>query len=152
MIARRIFTFVLLFVFWAGAVGLPIPQLSLPLGDASFPCRGHGCGCLDAEMCRTNCCCFPEFSAAARAADAKAASTPSCCSAKKANKKPIGLLMNPLSCRRVDSLAFSLPPLDWFRDLRVFEERRADAVPSSHEAPVPLAEIEPVTPPPRFAV
>lgn len=25
-----------------------------------FPCRDHHCGCVDAAMCRTHCCCYPK--------------------------------------------------------------------------------------------
>lgn len=31
------------------------PQISQ---DQSFPCKGHACGCITAEICRSNCCCF----------------------------------------------------------------------------------------------
>ncbi len=26
--------------------------------DQSFPCKGHACGCITAEICRSSCCCF----------------------------------------------------------------------------------------------
>lgn len=38
-------------------VNVPLPALSA-LEDSDFPCRNHGCGCLDAVMCRTRCCCI----------------------------------------------------------------------------------------------
>lgn len=38
-------------------VNVPLPALSA-LEDSDFPCRDHGCGCLDAVMCRTRCCCI----------------------------------------------------------------------------------------------
>lgn len=27
---------------------------------ADFPCANHTCACVDAEQCRTSCCCFPK--------------------------------------------------------------------------------------------
>lgn len=48
-------------------------QTSTTQSSEWFPCKGHGCGCDSAEMCRTNCCCFPK---------AQTPSQPSCCSGK----------------------------------------------------------------------
>jgi len=36
--------------------GIPMPS-GFEIADEDFPCRYHGCGCLSAEMCRTQCCC-----------------------------------------------------------------------------------------------
>lgn len=38
------------------------------LADADFPCAGHGCGCVTAEMCRTACCCAKPAPSACHAA------------------------------------------------------------------------------------
>jgi len=148
VILRKATTFLLIVIFWAGAVGLPVPQIGMSLGDEDFPCRGHNCGCLDAEMCRTNCCCFPEFSAAAKA---KTTETHSCCSAKKAKDEPVGCVMKALGCRGVDSLVVHLPPLDYFRELRLFERARRLGVIFHAEDIAHFTDLEPVTPPPRIA-
>jgi len=56
----------------AGAlVGLPAPAPVNKPSTEAFPCQHHACGCMDAEMCRTHCCCFKP-------------KVKSCCSARKA--------------------------------------------------------------------
>jgi len=45
-------------LFVAAIVGVPAPTPLPPKADEDFPCRWHACGCMNAEMCRTHCCCF----------------------------------------------------------------------------------------------
>ncbi|MCB9839228.1 MAG: hypothetical protein H6813_07820 [Phycisphaeraceae bacterium] len=41
---------------------LPAPSMVRNLlgihGAERFPCESHACGCTDAELCRTDCCCY----------------------------------------------------------------------------------------------
>lgn len=60
--------------------------------DADFPCAGHDCGCLTAEDCRTDCCCFPVTRPAAR----------SCCSAEAGEDDAGALAVAPRPCRSGD--------------------------------------------------
>jgi hypothetical protein len=47
--------------FWVLATSFPLPlgwKLIAPTGAPLFPCWDCGCGCVTAEQCWTNCCCF----------------------------------------------------------------------------------------------
>lgn len=58
-LARRICGGILCVVFACAVIGIPIPvsPQGMLVSDEDFPCRDHNCGCLNAEMCRTSCCC-----------------------------------------------------------------------------------------------
>lgn len=49
---------------WIASTGLSLSVLRVNRGQADtdewYPCKDHGCGCSSAEICRTNCCCFPK--------------------------------------------------------------------------------------------
>jgi hypothetical protein len=47
-----------------------------------YPCKDHGCGCISAQMCRTNCCC--EKDEPEQVVVEKAAEEDSCCAADEA--------------------------------------------------------------------
>lgn len=70
VLRQKLTASILTCAFVAASVGFPLPALPIR-GDAEFPCRDHGCGCYSAEMCRTNCCCYPAISRPEK---------PSCCS------------------------------------------------------------------------
>jgi len=59
MAVRRSILLLTVIAFSAASIGFPIPQFSdsFVSTDEDFPCRGHNCGCRDAETCRTSCCC-----------------------------------------------------------------------------------------------
>jgi hypothetical protein len=40
------------------ALGLPMPAWAPARDGQPFPCHDHSCGCLTAEQCWRNCCCF----------------------------------------------------------------------------------------------
>lgn len=42
----------------ASAIGVRIPVRVAKESDRPFPCEFHNCGCLSADQCRNNCCCF----------------------------------------------------------------------------------------------
>lgn len=72
MFGRFVTWGLLALLLWIGA-GAPMPPERSPVriaADTDFPCRGHGCGCRDAEMCRTSCCCVKP--------------RPTCCASRKA--------------------------------------------------------------------
>ena len=72
MLRWRLIGILTLLGFWAASVGFPVANLP-EKADEDFPCRGHRCGCLNAEMCRTHCCCQ------------KPAAVRTCCARKAAN-------------------------------------------------------------------
>jgi len=49
---------VLVAALMALTLRLPVPQAVDKPSDEDFPCKHHACGCVDAVMCRTACCCF----------------------------------------------------------------------------------------------
>jgi hypothetical protein len=59
MFGRRIISCILLMAWLRARVGVPGPgeAMQQEASGEDFPCRGHGCGCRNAEMCRTACCC-----------------------------------------------------------------------------------------------
>lgn len=59
MALRRTILLLTAIAFSAASNGFPIPQFggTISSTDEDFPCRGHNCGCRDAETCRTSCCC-----------------------------------------------------------------------------------------------
>lgn len=68
---RQVITCFILIAFTGAGIGIPLPTSSFLLrkADEPFPCRYHDCGCLDAETCRTHCCCWKP-------------AVPACCAAK----------------------------------------------------------------------
>jgi hypothetical protein len=53
--------------------------------DEWFPCKGHHCGCRNAEMCRAHCCCYP-----VAVAPAPQPAVRSCCTHEQAGAhKPV---------------------------------------------------------------
>lgn len=83
-----------------GTIGFPIVRPKNTVGETPFPCQHHACGCVSAEACWKNCCCFtpeqklawarkrgitpPAYAVAARAEigikPAKTAKVATCCS------------------------------------------------------------------------
>lgn len=58
----------------AATVNVPLPAPSAS-AELDFPCQFHGCGCVDAVMCRTQCCCIKPVQPVKRVA--------SCCNKAK---------------------------------------------------------------------
>ncbi|MBF0197294.1 MAG: hypothetical protein HQL32_06270 [Planctomycetes bacterium] len=55
-----------------------------------YPCAGHQCGCVTAEICRTNCCCARKlFSTDYKISNEPKAEVRSCCSKKKMKRKKL---------------------------------------------------------------
>jgi hypothetical protein len=44
--------------FFAVAVGVPVPSVTLKDRSVAFPCMDRSCGCHDAAGCKEHCCCF----------------------------------------------------------------------------------------------
>lgn len=131
--------------------GIPLPT-KLVSSNEEFPCKNHGCGCLNAEMCRTNCCCVKPVSA----------KKTSCCSmppTKKGQKqdpkdgsKARGLVIGALQCKGVSVLlAFGIslvpptPRVALQEPITIVAQLRnvTDDFPE-------LLELQPPVPPPRF--
>ena len=106
---RRIISSVALLAFLTATVGIPLPQVdsgrSTKHADEDYPCRDHACGCLNAAMCRTQCCCFPKPSAPVSTCCSRRAKTRSPDAAVPAkDRRPVGLAINALGCRSGYSL------------------------------------------------
>jgi hypothetical protein len=68
LLCRRLIVAVMLATYLAATTGMPVQARVDKPASVPFPCEHHACGCLTAEQCRENCCCF---SAAERLAWAK---------------------------------------------------------------------------------
>lgn len=96
---RRVLIILLLAAFAAAGIGFPMPATPHKAGE-DFPCKYHACGCLNADMCRTNCCCFKPESGAPSEPE-------SCCSTScsdgetAAPKSRPGAVIQPLACKGV---------------------------------------------------
>jgi hypothetical protein len=55
---RRLVSGVALVAYLLATVGFPLPMPANQDTRTPFPCQGHACGCLSAEQCWQNCCCF----------------------------------------------------------------------------------------------
>jgi hypothetical protein len=58
LLARRLWTGLVLVVYCAGTLGFPLPVRVAKGRSQSFPCQDHACGCRNAEECWQHCCCF----------------------------------------------------------------------------------------------
>src|SRR5579862_211934 len=47
-----------LIAYLAGAVGVPVPASVYKPSAQPFPCQHHACGCMTAQQCWKQCCCF----------------------------------------------------------------------------------------------
>src|SRR5262245_40642907 len=47
-----------LVAYLAAVLGFPVLQPSRKAGGLPFPCQDHPCGCMTADDCWANCCCF----------------------------------------------------------------------------------------------
>jgi hypothetical protein len=74
LISCRVTALALAGAIAALSVRLPLPRPVEKVSDEDFPCKYHACGCVDAEMCRTRCCCFKPKTTGAERGQA------SCCS------------------------------------------------------------------------
>ncbi|MCG8406301.1 MAG: hypothetical protein MI923_13975 [Phycisphaerales bacterium] len=152
MILRRITTSLLLLAFVGATIGLPVPRL-VDKADEDFPCRYHACGCLDARMCRTNCCCFKPVKAAS-----------SCCQSvcrdsereKTGEDSPDGgltvtLSIDALKCKGLTAVRANLGMLycSTAYPAVISELTVSDDTAVLHEHVRPLCSLEPPLPPPR---
>jgi hypothetical protein len=131
--------------FLGALFGVPMPDPddrrdSGMVSDEDFPCRGHSCGCLSAEMCRNNCCC--------NKTEIIEQPAKSCCSAKK--KKSSGSAFNALSCKGIT--------LSWVTSGSVIVVNESDYLPipvavgtmtSIHNESSDSHSLQPAIPPPR---
>jgi len=113
MPARRIMSSVAIVAFLAATIGVPVPQIgsvrSTNHADEDYPCRDHACGCLNAAMCQSQCCCFPKPSAPVSTCCSRKAKTrsPDATTPAKGHR-PVGLVINALGCRSGYSLWMAL--------------------------------------------
>lgn len=149
---RAISTITLLAFVGAG-IGFPMPA-RLVRPDDDFPCRYHGCGCLTAEMCRTDCCCTPTK---------KIETTKkSCCSDKTSETcdqtedqnvtESTTVVIGALKCKGQAGKWLSLPPtLNLTAFLSTIDADSGE--PSFHivRGLYSLTDIPPPSPPPRSA-
>ena len=95
---RRCLPFLLAGAILFASVGLspvwaPVPQPVAGPTDSGewFPCKDHHCGCLNAEMCRTQCCCHLTWPSAEPVPPKKP-----CCSHKQSEpERPIAADASP---------------------------------------------------------
>lgn len=99
MLGRKV-TALITLAAWCGlTIGLPVPT-RVPAGGSAgkveaFPCQGHNCGCVTAEMCRRACCCFPKRVEPHR----------DCCEKPPQHERHGGLrIVSPLKCQGLDGL------------------------------------------------
>jgi hypothetical protein len=128
-----------------GTTGIPLP-MGLPVVDEDFPCRNHACGCLDAEMCRTKCCCFKP----------KVVKKPCCLRPGKPSEQDQpaipGLLIGALQCKGTTGAApgggitFFPPPATPV--LSSAQTASHFAIAARHER-LSVWDAEPPSPPPR---
>lgn len=67
---NAILVYSLIVAVWLSSSGLSLVAVGVSdelvaataAATADFPCAGHHCGCVSAEMCRSHCCCFPSQS------------------------------------------------------------------------------------------
>jgi len=140
---------ILLLAFVAASIGFPMPSF-VPRGDADFPCRGHNCGCDSAEMCRTNCCCFPAFSQKKQSSCCGSSSDDACDSGDDDVDLSLTVVIGALKCRGEAGKWLSLPPtLTTSLDL-TFEKTPTTELHSHVVAKVPInRDLQPEPPPPR---
>jgi hypothetical protein len=58
LLRRRITVAVMLATYLLATTGVPVPARIIKPSDTPFPCQHHACGCVTAEQCRDQCCCF----------------------------------------------------------------------------------------------
>lgn len=56
--SRRICVGLMLVSYLLTVTGFPVRASTSKHGGQPFPCQDHDCGCVSAEQCWTNCCCF----------------------------------------------------------------------------------------------
>src|SRR5690349_3339169 len=55
---RGVVVLVSLLGYLAAVIGYPMPAGGRKVSSRPFPCQDHACGCVDADQCWRNCCCF----------------------------------------------------------------------------------------------
>jgi hypothetical protein len=58
LLRRRLTVAVMLATYLAASFGVPVPVRANKPDGKPFPCQHHACGCLTAQQCRENCCCY----------------------------------------------------------------------------------------------
>lgn len=62
---QPILVYTLIAAVWMSSSGVSLvavrlsDEMGVAAATADFPCAGHSCGCISAEMCRAHCCCYP---------------------------------------------------------------------------------------------
>ena len=154
MLQMRLTSSITLIAFLAAIVGLPVPRI-IKKSDEDFPCRYHACGCIDAEMCRTNCCCFkPESTVSSCCRNVRRDSE-----CQKATKKSrdtgeeqaVTLTLEALKCKGLMAVWSNLGILYYscVRTTIVTENIFFDDRVVLHDHLTPLCYLEPAPPPPR---
>ncbi|QNN23215.1 hypothetical protein HED60_13355 [Planctomycetales bacterium ZRK34] len=75
-----------------------------------YPCKGHHCGCVSAEMCRTACCCGMSESEPAPEPE-----TESCCAEPEAPEPTVTMTIQSAKCHGRD-LTLMLAAITWTSD------------------------------------
>jgi hypothetical protein len=145
---------------WSAGITLVVPHSSEhPAGvhesDEWFSCKGHGCGCTSAEICRTSCCCrrpiAPPESAKSYCPGEATEAGRKRTKASAADATGVKLVIRSPSCAGRSAfwvLTFACPPvrLDRF----VFHLRVSPERPDAHELVIrDLFTLTPDPPPPR---
>lgn len=152
VIRNRIISAILVPAFLAATIGFPIPEWPAKSGK-DFPCKDHACGCFNAEMCRTQCCCFKpaaEKSCCTKSEDDRKAEV-GCDEGEASANRLAGTVIAPLTCKGATS--------HWIAVSFSFGLRSIEVIPTPSpgkecKAPVgdrvpPDATLLPDVPPPR---
>lgn len=155
VIRIRSISTILVLAYLAATIGFPISDRPIKTAE-DFPCRDHACGCLNADMCRTQCCCFkptPTKSCCSKGRRAECDDSAVCEAGEAPSDQIVGLVIAPLSCQGKTShwVAVSC-------DLGLAFAIRVPAPVSGSRRKIPFNDFIPVTnsilpevPPPRAA-
>lgn len=151
---RRISTILFTGMFLTATIGLPGGTIFAPAGSEDFPCRGHGCGCVSAEMCRTNCCCVKKV--------APTKTGKSCCRTKLARsdsepglttpEKPASAAnLTPIQCKgqSVHWVALSVPVHESQLSHLLPPLEQQGLISATYDDMIAQTDRQPTIPPPR---
>ncbi|MEZ6084694.1 MAG: hypothetical protein R3E58_12375 [Phycisphaerae bacterium] len=131
-------------------IGFPLPP-QVPDSDEDFPCKDHGCGCTNALMCKTACCCAPP---APKLSLKTQAPTGGCCSTKSPKKTATpksGWVFQSQSCQGIaviwTAMGIIAPPTAESCDLILTRHVVCQIPADDRLGPITPLTLEP--PPPR---
>lgn len=123
-----------------------LPSLPRSRTDEWFACKDHLCGCISAEMCRTNCCC-DKLAIRPVAEHAKG----SCCEHDDEKQVEVSVAIHSAGCSGVADFEF-VKAAFWIIPIARFEPRLFLSPSRPVEAPAVFPEsltLLPDPPPPR---